>query len=105
MSDHTEKWIQSGNGVWIETDPGCGGPDPQPPEGERIGGFNTEDQAERAVACVNALEGINPEAVPKMVEALENYKAEQTNAVKDYTMVRLRRDQLFHALKLAKGEE
>ena len=30
-----------------------------------------EENAKRIVACVNACEGINPEAVPEMLEALQ----------------------------------
>jgi len=35
-------------------------------------GTNQEANAERIVACVNACEGINPEAVPEMLKALQN---------------------------------
>ena len=69
--DPLKPWFASGRGVWVETFAGCGGPDPQPPEGERIGEFNTDGQAELAAACVNACAGLNPEAVPKLVETLE----------------------------------
>ena len=35
------------------------------------GGDNWMDNAARIVACVNACEGINPDAVPEMLEALK----------------------------------
>jgi hypothetical protein len=35
-----------------------------------LSAFSTEDR-ERLVSCVNACEGINPEAVPEMEEALQ----------------------------------
>lgn len=57
------EWIVSGCGVYVETSPGVGGPCPQPPEGEQIGGFTMEEDAARAAACHNALRGVpSPEA-------------------------------------------
>lgn len=35
-----------------------------------VGKFDNEVDAQRAMACVNACAGINPEAVPDVVEAL-----------------------------------
>lgn len=48
-------WIASGRGVWVETDPATGGPDPQPPEGEQIGEFGTPEQASLAATAPEAL--------------------------------------------------
>jgi hypothetical protein len=66
MVSHTkEPWIQRGRDIWAETCPGSGGPNPQPPEGDKIGVFASQENSERAVACVNGCAGVpHPEAMP-----------------------------------------
>ena len=43
---------------------------------------NAQANAERIVACVNACEGINPEAVPDLLEALKGIRAKVEWATK-----------------------
>lgn len=63
--------------------------------GERIS--LTEANAERIVACVNACEGIDPEAVPRMLAAL---KLAQNGIVPE---LRLTRNLVKRAITLATG--
>lgn len=70
MSDHApEPWeLYSPGGI------------PQPalvtPDGTVWMRFNSLADAQRIVACVNALAGLNPEAIPALVEALKLLKCE-----------------------------
>ena len=64
-------WIVSGKGIWVETFAGCGGPDPQPPEGEQIG---EADDADLIVALVN-----EAEALIECAEALDRIAASQAD--------------------------
>ena len=41
---------------------------------DNVGAFDNEHDADRAVACVNACAGINPEAVSVMLEALRSVR-------------------------------
>lgn len=47
----------------------CEGKDIVSDGGEQIASFCSKQYAKRAVACVNALEGLNPEAIPKLLDA------------------------------------
>ena len=50
----------------------------------KVFGPNEEANAARIVACVNACEGINPDAVPDLFAALGDLIAEYTAAVDPY---------------------
>ena len=55
--------------MW-EIGPATGSVMPQPLAFDAVAVARDEEHARRIVACVNACEGINPEAVPELVDAL-----------------------------------
>lgn len=54
-------------------------------EAFKKGGFKREADLNRAIACVNACEGINPEAISGLIETLERI---QDNASGGFTDIR-----------------
>ena len=70
MSEHTkEPWV---TGKWGDGSSGYGLTNVIAPDSEVIIATDViEGEATRIIACVNACAGINPEAVPDMVEALK----------------------------------
>ena len=54
---------------------------PHPSPYKSIGGFKRVANAARIVACVNACKGINPEAVPDLLAAMETLTAMSEEAL------------------------
>lgn len=64
-----------------------------------VGKFALEEDAIEAVACVNALEGYNPEVIPEMVEFLREY------ADQGYKLAEAILSRLTATPEAAQGEE
>jgi hypothetical protein len=70
MTAHTPWTIDLNDGGWdILPSPSLPPPEPGP---DAIATVYTSEHAARIVACVNACAGINPEAVPDLLTALQS---------------------------------
>jgi len=73
-------------------------------EGNRTSTETTHANANRIVACVNACAGINPAAVPKLVEALKAVAADVARAKNNNVVWPSTIKQIEEALQLAQSE-
>jgi hypothetical protein len=70
MNHTPEPWINLAQGVVITDDVGHHIAELEPSQETRLSATTQRANGLRIVACVNACAGINPNAVPKMMESL-----------------------------------